>query len=142
MQVVNASGRADLAVAVTKQLKELGFTTVEPVESSKERIPGVELRVSPDQRAKGNLLLRYIEPAAQLTVLPTATPGVDVTIVLGKSFGAIAVPADAVTTADETTAATAAPVDPAVVDPAPIDVPTTTTTLPSSLPAPAPRIGC
>ena len=142
VQVVNASGRADLAVAVTKQLKELGFTTVEPVESSKERIPGVELRVSPDQRAKGNLLLRYIEPAAQLTVLPTATPGVDVTIVLGKSFGAIAVPADAVTTADETTAATAAPVDPAVVDPAPIDVPTTTTTLPSSLPAPAPRIGC
>jgi len=136
VQVVNATNRADLAVAVTEQLKDLGFNTVEPIESSKERIPGVELRVSPDQRAKGNLLLRYIEPAAQLTVLPTATHGVDVTIVLGKSFGAIAVPADA--TADET----APPVEVPGADPAPIDVPATITTLPASLPEPAPRIGC
>lgn len=142
VRVVNATNRPDLAVAVTRRLKELGFDTVEAVEGSKERIPGVDVRVTADQAQKGKLLLRYIEPTAQLTLVPSAEPGVDVTIVLGKAFESIAVPADAVTTTDETTPvdATAAP-DESAVEPAPIDVPTTTT-LPASLPAPAPRVGC
>lgn len=141
VQVVNATNRSELGVAVTKRLKELGFNTVEPVEGTKERIPGVDVRVTQDQVQKGKLLLRYIDPTAQLTVVPTGTPGVDVTIVLGKAFNAIAVPADAVTTPDSV-AATTPPAEATEVEPAPIDVPTTTTTLPASLPQPAPRVGC
>jgi len=140
VRVVNASGREALAIAVTKQLKELGFVTVDAVETSRERIPGIDVRVAQDQRAKGNLLLRFIEPTAQLSVVPPSD--VDVTLVLGKAFRAIAVPADSapVTTTPDS-AVEPAPDGPPPEAGAPIEL-STPTTLPRSLPPPAPRVGC
>lgn len=137
VRVVNATNRADLAVGVTKRLNELGFDTVAADETSQERIPGVDVRVTAPQAQKGKLVLRYIEPTAQLTVVPESD--VDVTIVLGKAFEAVAVPADAVQVTEDTAPVTAAPETD--VEDVPLDVPTTTT-LPASLPEPAPRLGC
>lgn len=141
VRVVNATGRENLAVAVTNELKDLGFATVEPVENSTERIPGIDVRASAEQAAKGKLLLRYIEPTAQLTMVPASD--VDVTIVLGKAFLGIAVPADALQVTPETTAAT----DPASVGEVPTDVPAVPLDLPPAptpvqLSNPAPRGTC
>ena len=138
IRVVNATGRPELATAVTRTLKDQGFATVEPVESSAERIPNVEVRVSAGQFAKGKLLLRYIEPTAQLALV--ADSDVDVTLVLGKAFQAVAVPADAqvgIPAAD--VPATEAPAE---APPEPVLTPTTSTTLPVILPAGAPRGAC
>lgn len=136
VRVVNASGQPELAVAVTKTLEDLGFVTVDAVENSTQRIRGIDVQASLDQMSKAKLLLRYIEPSAQLTAVPASD--VDVTIVLGKAFTGIAVPADA-TPATEPTDATE---DPALTEPEIIEMPTTPTTLPASLPAPAPRGFC
>ncbi|MBM3692566.1 MAG: LytR family transcriptional regulator [Actinobacteria bacterium] len=133
VRVVNASGREGLEVAVTKELRNLGFVTVDPVESA-DRIASIDVRVSREQTAKGKRVLRFIEPAAQLTV--TEPSDVDVTLVLGRAFAAIAVPADAA--ADPGTPAE----PPAAAEPeAPLGV-TPPAALPANLPAPAPRIGC
>ncbi|MFM8303652.1 MAG: LCP family protein [Actinomycetota bacterium] len=146
VRVVNASGRNDLAVAVTKRLRELGFTTVDAVETSRERISGVEVRVAQEQVDKGKLLLRYVEPAASLSI--GAVSDVDVTIVLGRGFESIAVPADAavVAQAPDPVVAAAPPIDPAsppadpmaTVPDAPVGSPATLT----GFPAPAPRTAC
>jgi LCP family protein required for cell wall assembly len=133
LRVVNASGRDGLGVAVTRQLRDLGFAVVEPVDTT-ERIPGIDVRVAREQVPKGKRVLRFIEPAAQLTVVePT---DVDVTLVLGRAFAAIAVPADA-------TVDPGAPTDPpAPAGPeAPLGI-TTAPPTPANLPAPAPRVGC
>jgi LCP family protein required for cell wall assembly len=137
VRVVNASGRPDLAVAVTRRLKELGFATVEPVETSTERIPGIDVRASTDQAAKGKLLLRYIAPTAQLTTVPASD--VDVTIVLGKAFETIAVPADALQVTETTEAAPGGEV-PIDVSDVPLDLPPPPT--PVQLSNPAPRGAC
>jgi LCP family protein required for cell wall assembly len=147
VRVVNASSRADLAVAVAQELRALGFASVEAVEGSAERITGIDVRVAPEESSKGKLLLRYIEPTAQLTTVPASD--VDVTIVLGRDFRGIIVPAGAaaVPTTAASTDPAAAPVEP-VPSPEPVedvpvlDAPTTTSTLPAGLPEAAPRLGC
>jgi LCP family protein required for cell wall assembly len=136
VRVVNTSGRPGLATAISDRLRELGFVVAEPVEKALQQTPGVDVRMTSAQLAKGKLLLRYIEPDAQLTVVPQSD--VDVQIYVGRSFSSIAVPADALQPTT-TTSPTGAASDEAAPD-VPLNLPPPPPTV--QLPDPAPRGAC
>ena len=145
VEVVNASGRPDLGVAVQRELEALGYPPVSVVERTTFRPDNTVVQYAPGALDKARRAIRYIEPLAALDPVPaTGLTTVDVRILLGKNFAGIVVPADALPVTG-TTATTAAPVEIPVTDVPDVpvvEVPVTATTLPASLPAPAPRESC
>jgi LCP family protein required for cell wall assembly len=150
VRVVNASGRAELGVAAKRRLEELGFQVVGVEENGKPRLEDSKVRYAPGALPKGKLALRYLDPlptldlaAADLGTTPAGVP-VDVEVLLGRTFSGIVVPAGVAATIDTAMAQAVATAEPATVDvpDAPLEVPVTPTTLPASLPAPAPRGAC
>lgn len=144
VRIVNASGRADLGAGVKQRLTELGFVVTDVVENPKTLAAGTTVRYATGQAAKAHLMLRYLEPTPSLDTADAVIPNADIEVVLAKTFSSIAVPADALQVTETTQApVTEAPVEVAVdVPDTPLEVPTTSTTLPASLPAPAPRAFC
>jgi LCP family protein required for cell wall assembly len=138
IRLVNATGREDLAVAVRKQLEELGFVVTDAVDSNVIRQRFSTVRYSSDQGDKGKLLQRYIDPLPDLRPADSDVPGADVEITLGQNFTAIAVPADARVTTTTT-------VNPdQVTEDGILDTPVETPPPPEDivLPNPAPRGDC
>jgi len=138
IRLVNASGREDLAVAVRKQLEELGFVVTDAVAGNTIRQIST-VRYTPGQLDKGKLLQRYIDPLPDLRSADSDVPGADVEITLGQNFSALAVPADAVVPTTTTTVGT----DQAAGDGI-LDTPVVTPPPPEDvvLPNPAPRGDC
>jgi LCP family protein required for cell wall assembly len=124
VKILNASGTEGFAAGVQAELKDLGFKDGGTGNDDRGTIALTEVRYSPDAQAKGNLLLKYLDPQARL-VKDSSLKGADVVIVLGTDFQQVVVPSTtsgstSTTTGGTTSATTGGSAPDASLTPAPI----------------------
>jgi hypothetical protein len=91
LQVLNASGRSGIATTTLGTLTSLGFKGTVAGNDLRGSVAATEVRYKPGSVDKANTVAAYVSPSPKLIEDSTLT-GVDVSVVLGSDFKAVAAP--------------------------------------------------